>query len=108
MSEIKTCPHCYQKNRIPSDRVVRDAKCGSCGCILSGSDAGLECPKCHYRFEYLARTKEKIVRCPKCRKVISDNGNYNSRQMIIVGVLVVIIIILAVLGMNSLSGSKIY
>jgi uncharacterized paraquat-inducible protein A len=108
MSEIKTCPHCYQKNRIPSDRVVRDAKCGSCGCILSGTDAGLECPKCRYRFEYIARIKEEIVRCPKCRKVISDNGNYNSQQMIIVGVLVAIIFILALLGMNSLSGSKIY
>ena len=108
MSEIKTCPHCYQKNRIPSDRVVRDVKCGSCGCILSGPDAGLECPKCRYRFEYLTRTKEEIVRCPKCLKVVSDNGKYNSQQMIIIGVLVAIIVILAFIGMNLLSGLKIY
>lgn len=108
MSEIKTCPRCYQKNRIPSDRVVRDAKCGSCGCILSGPDTGLECPKCHYRFEFLARTKKEIVRCPKCRKVVSDNKKYNGRQMIIIGVLVAIIFILAFFGMSSLSGSKFY
>lgn len=108
MSEIKTCPHCYQKNRIPSDRVVRDAKCGSCGCILSGPDTGLECPKCRYRFEYLTRTKEEIVRCPKCGKVVSINGKYNSQQMIIIGVLVAVIFVLAFIGMNSLSGSKFY
>ena len=108
MSEIKTCPHCSQKNRIPSDRIVRDAKCGSCGCLLSGPDTGLECPKCHYRFEFLARTKKEIVRCPKCRKVVSDNKKYNGRQMIIIGVLVAIIFILAFIGMSSLSGSKFY
>lgn len=108
MSEIKTCPHCSQKNRIPSDRVVRDAKCGSCGCLLSGPDTGLECPKCHYRFEPLARTKKEIVRCPKCRKVVSDNRKYNGQKMIIIGVLVAIIFILAFIGMSSLSGSKIY
>ena len=108
MSEIKTCPRCYQKNRIPSDRVVRDAKCGSCGCILSGPDTGLECPKCRYRFEYFARIKEEIVRCPKCSKVVSDNGKDNNRQMIIIGVLGAIIFILALIGMDSLSGSKIY
>lgn len=106
MSEIKTCPHCYQKNRIPSDRVVRDAKCGSCGCILSGHDADLECHKCRYRFEYLTRMKKEIVRCPKCGKVVSDNGKFNSRQMIIIGVLVAILFVLAYIGMSSLSGSK--
>ncbi|MGI9537196.1 MAG: hypothetical protein ACR2PB_08995 [Desulfocapsaceae bacterium] len=108
MSEIKTCPHCSQKNRIPSDRVLRDAKCGSCGCLLSGPDTGLECPKCHYRFEPLARTKKETVRCPKCRKVVSDNRKFNGQQMIIIGVLVAIIFILAFIGMSSLSGSKIY
>lgn len=108
MSEIKTCPHCYQKNRIPSDRVVRDAKCGSCGCILSDPDAGQECPKCRYRFEYLARTKEEIIRCPKCSKVVSNNGKYNSQQMIIIGLLMAVIFVLAFIGMNSLSGSKFY
>ena len=107
MSEIKTCPHCYQKNRIPSDRVVRDAKCGSCGCKLSGPDAQ-ECPKCRYRFEYLARTKEEIIRCPKCSKVVSNNGKYNNQQMIIIGVLMAVIFVLAFIGMNSLSGSKFY
>ncbi len=108
MSEIKTCPHCSQKNRIPSDRVVRDAKCGSCGCLLSGPETGLECPKCHYRFEYLARTKKENVRCPKCRKVVSDNRKYTGQHMILIGVFVVIIIILAFFGMSSLSGSKFY
>lgn len=108
MSEIKTCPHCYQKNRIPSDRVVRDTKCGSCGCLLSYADAGLECPKCRYRFEYLTKTKEEIIRCPKCRKVVSDNGKSNSQQMIIIGVSVAIIFIVAYIGMSFLSGAKIY
>ena len=108
MSEIKTCPHCYQKNRIPSDRVVHDAKCGSCGSILSGTDTGLECPECRYRFQYLTGTKEEMVRCPKCNKVVSDNGKQNNQQMIIIGVLVAIIFILALIGMDSLSGSKIY
>jgi len=87
---------------------VRDAKCGSCGCILSDPDAGQECPKCRYRFEYLARTKEEIIRCPKCSKVVSNNGKYNSQQMIIIGVLMAVIFVLAFIGMNSLSGSKFY
>ena len=108
MTEIKTCPHCYQKNRIPSDRIVRDAKCASCGCLLSGSDAGLECSKCHYRFNSLVRTKDEIVRCPKCRKVVSDRGKHKIQQRIITSILVAIIFALAVIGMTSLSGWKIY
>ena len=108
MSEIKTCPHCSQRNRIPSDRVVCDAKCGSCGCLLSGPDTGLACPQCQYRFEYLGRTNKEIVRCPKCRKVVSGNRKYNGQQMIIIGVLVAIMFILAFIGMSSLSGSKFY
>lgn len=87
---------------------MRDAKCGSCGCLLSGPGAGLECPKCRYRFEYLDRTKEEIVRCPKCRKVVTGNRKYNSQQVIIIGVSVAVLFILAFIGMSLLSGSKIY
>ncbi len=108
MSEIKTCPHCHQKNRIPSDRIVRDAKCASCGCILSGSDADIECSKCRYRFNSLVKTKDEIVRCPKCRKVVSDRGNHKIKQRIINSVLAVILFALAIIGINSLSGWKIY
>ena len=108
MSEIKTCPHCHQKNRIPSDIIVRDAKCASCGCILSGSDADIECSKCRYRFNYFVKTKDELVCCPKCRKVVSEGGKYKIKQRIINSVLVVIIFALAIIGMNSLSGWKIY
>jgi predicted nucleic acid-binding Zn ribbon protein len=75
---------------------------------LSGPGAGLECPKCRYRFEYLDRTKEGIVRCPKCRKVVNDNRKYKRQRVIIFGVLVAVIFILAFIGMSLLSGSKIY
>jgi uncharacterized paraquat-inducible protein A len=75
---------------------------------LSGSDAGLECSKCRYRFISLEKTQNERVLCPKCHKVVSDNGKHNSQQMIINGVLVAIIFALALIGMTSLSGWKIY
>lgn len=88
--------------------MVRNAKCASCGCILSGSDADNECSKCRYRYNSFVKTKDEIVRCPKCRKVVSDRGKHKNKQRIINSVLVVIIFALAIIGINLLSGWKIY